>query len=713
MEELKYIVEDRTIARLLGVENFTNKESAILELIKNAFDAKALNVKVIFDESGLTIKDDGNGMTKDDILRHWMHVGRSNKGYQIEDENGNIRVLAGSKGVGRFALARLGSTAEVRTYREGSSPICWKTDWGKSTLESVISKTSKGTEIIIEGLRDRWSEKAVINLLAYLGLTYNDDVMDIEIIYKGQSRKVNRYFKDPKMGENYTSHIKLEYDCKKSVLKCSVDSDEFRDEAQQYCKQSDIHHFEKDIDMLMELSNEDFNNEIEDLDSVLKDLGSFHADFYFGLEKVLSGDDEKFLYKRKDLAEKFDAGVILFRNSFSISSYEGKRDWLEFGKRSRKSPAAATHPTGSWRVRENQISGKVNIDKIKNPYLQDLSNRQGLDENSYYNVFVRILQEGIAEFEYYRQGLIRSINIKNQKEVKKDKKVIDKIIKNPKSLKSLSKLEEDKLVGELKDFKKESKEFKKNIDSTEKRYKYDVRILNVLATSGLKATSIAHEMKNDRNNIAQNHEFIVKALVQYGMWDALNSPEKTRFTHVNVPSLLNSNKAISQKIVRFMDTMLEEVEKRQFFAEEHNIKILLEAVKNNWVDDYKWVNIDLDINENILYVIPEDIVKVIFDNLILNSIQQNENMNPLKISIKISRQGSLLNVQYKDNGRGLSGKFINSPRLILEPHETSRKNGHGLGMWIINNTLNMSGGEVSDIVGDAGFSIDFKIGDKL
>ena len=50
---------------------------------------------------------------------------------------------------------------------------------------------------------------------------------------------------------------------------------------------------------------------------------------------------------------------------------------------------------------------------------------------------------------------------------------------------------------------------------------------------------------------------------------------------------------------------------------------------------------------------------------------------------------------------------------ILEPHETSRKNGHGLGMWIVNNTLNMSGGEVTSIEGNDGFRIEFTIGGKL
>ena len=50
---------------------------------------------------------------------------------------------------------------------------------------------------------------------------------------------------------------------------------------------------------------------------------------------------------------------------------------------------------------------------------------------------------------------------------------------------------------------------------------------------------------------------------------------------------------------------------------------------------------------------------------------------------------------------------------ILEPHETSRKKGHGLGMWIVNNTLNMSGGEVLDIISNSGFEIDFTIGGNL
>ena len=48
MEYLKYSIEDSTIAELLGVQNFSNDEAAVLELVKNAYDANALVVTLEF-----------------------------------------------------------------------------------------------------------------------------------------------------------------------------------------------------------------------------------------------------------------------------------------------------------------------------------------------------------------------------------------------------------------------------------------------------------------------------------------------------------------------------------------------------------------------------------------------------------------------------------------------------------------------------------------
>ena len=123
---------------------------------------------------------------------------------------------------------------------------------------------------------------------------------------------------------------------------------------------------------------------------VLENVGDFSAELYFSLKNPSTFDAEKYFYKYRILDERDESGVVLYRNAFSISSYEGKKDWLELVKRSRKSPAAS-HPAGSWRVRENQISGKVIIDKKENKGLSDLMNRQGLVENDIYKVFIAII----------------------------------------------------------------------------------------------------------------------------------------------------------------------------------------------------------------------------------------------------------------------------------------------------------------------------------
>lgn len=712
MEKLKYIVEDSILAELLGVQNFSNKESAILELVKNAFDANALKAKIIIKRDSIEIMDDGCGMNRDDLAQNWMHIGRSNKGYEIDGIDGKKRVQAGSKGVGRFALARLGARVKVCSHKKACKPIVWITDWNFSTLEEEETNSLVGTKMVITKLRDQWSEKIANNLAEYLGRTYCDDAMKIELFFGDKEIPINRIFENPEKGVNFSSKITLTYCAEKKNLLCNVESDEFTEEAQKYCK-NNIVSYSSNIDLKKEYSNRSFDEEVTNFDNLLTELGDFSAELYFGIDRVLTGDEERFLYKRKVLTNRYNYGIILYRNSFSISSYEGKKDWLGLGMRSRKSPAAATHPTGSWRVRENQISGIVNIDKKRNLFLQDLANRQGLDENNHYKLFVEIILTGLAEFERYRQSLIRDINKKNKAELKADVSITAKVVKNPQTIKDLTKDEEARFVDELEGLQKEQREYKKNIEDTEKRYKYDVRILNVLATSGLKATSIAHEMKNDRNKIDGNYDFIVNALKKYDMWDELCDSDNIKIAHLNVPELLKKNRDTSVKLLQFMDVMLEEVEKGQFIPEEYCIRELLDKVKANWEGDYAWININLVVNDQVKFTIPEDIITVIFDNLILNSIQQNEKQNRIQIEIEIISSVDQLFVCYKDNGIGLPDKYKRNPFKILEPHETSRKKGHGLGMWIVNNTLNLSGGEVLDIISRNGFEIDFTIGGRL
>ena len=710
-EKLQYVIEDKTIAELLGVQNFSTDESAILELVKNAYDAGASFVKLVFEATQLTIIDDGIGMNADDIKCKWMHVGKSTKDYKIDLENNTKRVLAGSKGVGRFALARLGRKASVISKKDKCKSVVWKTDWMTSSISYDEEDIKKGTKIVILDLRVKWNKTKIRNLIAFLAKTYNDTAMNITVSHPEITENIVPYITDIIPGVNCLAKINLHYDSTHQSLTTSIVSDEFSENARKYCKGVDLKKFSEISKVFDELKgSEKWELSDQELYEDLSLLGDFSAEFSFTINP--SKDDlEKFLYKHTTLPREALKGVILYRNAFSISSYEGNKDWLGFGKRSRKSPASATHPTGSWRVRENQIAGKVEIDKKRNSVLQDLSNRQGLDENIFYELFIEIILSGIKVFERYRQKIIRLVNEKNaHKEESPPAPVSDKIVSNPGSVATLTVEERKQLAAEIKAYQRAHNEALRECKDVETRYKYDVRILNVLATLGLKASSIAHEVKNDKNSLADNIDNIIVALKKLKMWEELSSPENTAKSYEDVPYLLDTIRKINSKVLAFMNTMLSEIEKKQFVISLQNVTEIIKRIISVWEVDYAWITISFNMESDVFFVISEDYLQVIFDNLILNSIQQNENMSRLSISINLTLSGGLLLFSYSDNGKGLDKKYLKNPEKILEVHETTRKKGHGLGMWIVNNTISMCGGEIIKITGGNGFSMRFTMG---
>ncbi len=715
MEQLKYEIDEKIIVELLGKQNFSTKESAILELVKNAYDAQANNLTIIFslkNKSSLTIIDDGSGMNENDIKTKWMQIGKSDKGYFINEEESN-RVYTGEKGIGRFALSRLGNQVELLSKKAGYPQVIWRSDWEKNWLDISECDQKSGTIINLEKLNDRWTPTSIKNLSDYLSKVFNDSSMKITI-YDGEKRyEVSPGWPEPDFGNNCVSYIDLEYVSTCTTLICEINSDEFLMDARRLTYPIDInkHRVEINIFDFLNKGNQS-KKESTLLQKELKELGNFSARFFFSLDgRSLKGEENPFMYKHKRITNRINQGIILYRNAFSISSYEGRRDWLGLSTRATSSPAAASHPTGGWRVRKHQLSGYVHIDKAENKQLKDLSNRQGLNENAHYSLFVTILQKGINEFERYRQSVIRKISAHKAYEYHDENPIIlDAFKKNPKIIKNLNNADLQKLRQEIEKIETTQKDNEEKLLSNEERYKYDVRILNTLSTIGLKASSIAHELCNKRNQIFSYYNNIVKALKEYGLWDELNTPERTRLDTKNVPKILSENNKISNQLLVFMDTLLSDVEKDNFFPKQISVKKELDNVSKIWMADYPWVTITITGDEELEYNLTKDTISVIFDNLILNSIQQNRDLNFLSIDIFFKKNDSEIQFIYADNGSGLCAAYKNDPFLILEPHESSREKGHGLGMWIIHNTIEMLKGHILDIpISQKGFKIMFTL----
>ena len=727
-DKLNYIVEDNIIAEVLGRNNFSTKESAILELIKNAYDAGASKLNLIFKKSEntgrlmLEIIDDGSGMNENDIRQAWMHVGKSTRDYKDSDTG---RIFAGSKGIGRFALARLGESIDMFTKKESEIGYHWQTNWNSSEIDIDYNIASQGTRIQINELRDKWSTKSIKPLKNYISKTYRDGKMKISIMFlveNGESleEEAELIWTNPKIGENYLESIAINYNSKNKILSGQVLSDEFNDSVlkmtskniKEYLfKQNMIDELNKEISELIieeeDIKKEDITEQM--IADLLEGVGSFEGQLYFSLNNVTQVDKEKYEYKYKSLSNRFNMGVILYRNAFSIDSFEGRTDWLELGKRSASSPAAASHPTGSWRVRRNQLSGYIIIDKEENSHIEDISNRQGIVQNIHFIILKKIIYSALKEFESYRQSIIRDIRkIKDKenrtsviKEVNIENK-IDSFIEQSKSIEELTIEDLVEVKNKLSEYKNKVNDITSEKNEVEENYRYEAQLLNVLATLQLKISSLSHELHNNRNTIAANPEKIEEALKRKYDWEELKSEKPSSR---NIPLLLKNLEKDLEKVLDLSDTIIDENKKERFEPREYSLEVLVEEIVEKWKTQYNWVNFKTNCTGEDIIMISYDYLMIILDNLILNSVQVNEYRKELEISVDFDYNEGKLLLEYSDNGKGLDKKYKNNPLKILNVHEGTREDGHGLGMWMVNNTVYKLNGNINIDAETKGFNL--------
>lgn len=101
----------------LGERLVAKTEVALLELIKNAYDADATECRVSSNDGRIKIVDNGHGMTEDEFLNNWMHIATPDKQRSRLSRKYKRRVT-GSKGIGRFAVRFLGRRLTLRTVAE-------------------------------------------------------------------------------------------------------------------------------------------------------------------------------------------------------------------------------------------------------------------------------------------------------------------------------------------------------------------------------------------------------------------------------------------------------------------------------------------------------------------------------------------------------------------------------------------------------------------
>lgn len=513
--EKRFKVDARVILHL-GRDSIKDHTTALIELIKNSYDADATKVEIgIFTQGEnkyIRIADNGFGMTEEEINENWLRIAFSEKKNSKISQKG--RRKTGEKGIGRISTDRIGALLTLITKAEDGVKgieVNWDDfDVAGREIEDIeikvienpsinipikgIEKSKSGTEIIITQLRQEWTKSNIDNLyneLSYLTTPFGE-IEDFEIdlktdIQTGLPKKIkSAYYNTAEI------EITADYDGDEDKIIYSIKNKFFPNKID-----TEI----IDINNLYTKLKKENNNK----ESKLK-CGPFSLKFLFFPRKssLLEGTD----FTLTDLREFLDknAGVKIYRDNISVKPYGYQNspigfDWLGLAERKGADPAGISRT--SYKVTPNQLLGGIFISRDNNPDIYDSASREGLLDNEAFNDLKDVVIGSIILLETYRYKLFQKLSRKREKKEKTINQNVNTVVEELSSVKNsleqLTKKSPDKKNAELNQTIEKIESVIQSSTSAFEKLLDEKRVLNGLATLGISTAVFGHETESAIN----------------------------------------------------------------------------------------------------------------------------------------------------------------------------------------------------------------------
>lgn len=743
---------DANTARLIGRENVSKSDGAIIELIKNSYDADATFCALYFDADNqkLWIVDNGCGMDGDIIRKHWMSIGFSDKDIALRSEKGRIKT--GAKGIGRFALDRLGANCTMYTYN-GGEHIVWHVNWeefvrgvnindvyadveNSNFIESglfekiesneiknlVVNNFYTGTIFEISALRDTWDETFFKRL--------KNNLTSLIPPSLSNSFKVYLYNKETKTEDaQIVSELLTSYDyavdfdvSKNGDVKINV----LRNEVEFGTKFDYIISNAGFIDKDKDYFNGEpivFNKNVKELHVGITEenpysLGAFSGRICF--YKIVSQEKNeiKYYYKpfehRKSLIKKY-GGIKIYRDGFRVRPYgesgTPQFDWLLLSSRHYISAYPVGSKSGNWTVDSSQVIGEINISRL-NETLNDQANREGIFEDKDFELFKKIIISILSFLEADRQSVMRKLSDLWERDNQSQKAEEDIRDKYERYQKSKTKRENSKSENTKKDDEyvhvEDAQKAIEGKDAQISDLEDENRLLRSLATTGIAINTYMHEIRALIHDLKMNSKRASEAYrIRNNIEEAVASINEVRRVTKDFESWFQVTIGSTRADKRT----------RQKVNVVGIISNCIEAWKKSLGNDIEFET-SFSEEEISLVCFPYEIDSI-FHNLISNSFKSFKRGNTAnkKIFVDASFNNGKLMISYSDNGEGLLPEFKENPDIILKQMVTGdivngQKQGTGLGMWIVNNIISDYRGKIDltkNIKSERGFFIDIII----
>lgn len=660
----------------LGDQLIKNESIALVELVKNAYDADASYVSITMNNidqqanGEIIIKDDGWGMDLNTILNVWLEPGSDSKSNIIEENRRSPkgRLPIGEKGIGRFGVHKLGNEIEMVTKKVNGKEYCVHINWELFTKTKYLneipipviereqpidfSPKESGTILRIKKLKKSWTRgevrtiKRTINALSspfesndsfktILRLSGHEDWLTGMIDWTDVKKYALYYFK-AKINDDSLTSLTYKFMPWDSMNRLTSSVLEWNSSMQ---IDNNSNARLRLIENFKELTNKD--GEVFSLSEDGIQIGTITFEGYIF-------DRDPFILKlgvsdKQGFKEYLDSngGVRVYRDNLRVYDYgEIGTDWLSLDIRRVNQPGK--------RFSNNILLAAISLNRNTSKSLIEKTNREGFIEDKAFELFRNAILHVIDKIEILRF---------------EDKRRIRELY-GP-TAKSEPVLQ---LVGDLKkyvDEKIKEEPIRKHINQYLAKIETDYQTVcdNLLkaAGAGLNMSVVVHEVEK----IAYEVATVLKA-------------EKA------------SDRAI--KLVEHLSSLIDGYADiiRRSEQKKDNIKLIIEnAIFNT---EYRLKAHNVNVDKAFLKFPGECIVRVsrslvigAMMNIIDNSIYwlEKKGHQSKKIYIGIFDSDKYLNVIFADNGPG----FLLPTETITEPFVSAKPDGIGLGLHIANEVM--------------------------
>lgn len=710
----------RPYARLLtmlGEQLIKNEQIALAELIKNAYDADADWVKISFvgfgekfgklPESKIIIEDNGCGMTLDVIEKNWMNPATPNKRARTgEEKRSDVkkRVIQGEKGIGRFAILKLGQKITITTC-PGNSSEEFVINYDLSAYDddfmsvngvekelyiddisigvtsqlpvqiterevivnnhTFVGGNEKGTRIEISNLKGEWSRRKIeeVNkesqkLQSIFDKIFHKQTNDaFEIGFEIDNTRINISDKTIEQLSNLLNDnavLKItdgKYKEKEKIFELKINSTPVKIGLKDALI-SGLSIFKEHF-----ISSDLFGNpEIRK-----SDCGDFGFNFF--VFDFTAKKESRYYLDKEDTKAIKDHRIYLYRDKIRVAPYgDPDNDWIGTDKK------RAVGRSGGY-LSNDQVVGFVDITKRCNPKLKDKTNREGLiEEGNATKDFIVLLQTILLYVRQHPYAQYKQrIDQEEEQKINKLRIVDSKFTALEKSIQGNT-IAMAAYNDVVRSYKVEQDFYKKQLETT-----------TDLAGVGLSVETASHDIMMMLNKGVEAIDSLIK----------------------EINGNVISDKGISEELLKirgifsFVDSQMKDIQLLFKSSKQRRRAIrvsdILEKVATIYKRTLQRENITFKVDKKgspIIAKCTDAVLLQLLINLFDNAVYWLSVINIQDKKITITMDGESQQLIFSDNGPGIRD---DDKPYIFEAFYSGKEEGRGLGLYIARQLLNRMG----------------------